>query len=93
MECDLPPSWGTLTTGSDGRKPGDVSESKRGLCEAKTKGRPRSPVGSRTERECPGSLKKKTFGSAESEGLRCSPLLLLRLHVSLTDAATTSWRS
>lgn len=93
MECDLPPSWGTLTTGSDGRKPGDVSESKRGLCEVKTKGRPRGPVGSRTERDCPESLKKKKFGSAESEGLRCSPLLLLQLHVSLTDTVTTSWRS
>lgn len=74
MECDLPPSWGTLTTGSDGRKPGDVSESKWVLCEVKTKGRPRSPVGSGTERECPESLKKRRLDQ-QSEGLRCSPLL------------------
>lgn len=90
MECDQPPSWGMLTTSSNGRKPGDSSESKRWLCKAKTKGRPRGPVGCRTEGECPGSFKERSLDlqiiAVASEGLLCSLLLLLQQHVSYTDS-------
>lgn len=80
MECDQPPTWGTLTTSSDGSKPGDGSASKRWLCEAKTKGRLRGPVGSRTVGECPGSFKERSLDlqiiAVASGGLLCSLLLL-----------------